>query len=65
MHKVEDLYYSVFMLTDVVAKACGYSLTNMHVRKSQAIFLTRFVPFSDIAKQLGSQMPYTYQNICS
>ena len=27
-----DLHYSVVMLTDVVAKACGYSLTDMHVR---------------------------------
>ena len=39
MHKVHsgDLHYSVVMLTDVVAKACGYSLTDMHVRKSQDI----------------------------
>ena len=39
MHKVHsgDLHYSVVMLTDMVAKACGYSLTDMHVRKSQAI----------------------------
>ena len=39
MHKDHsgDLDYSVVMLTDVVAKACGYSLTDMHVRKSHAI----------------------------
>ena len=39
MHKVHsgDLHYSVVMLTDVVAKAGGYSLTDMHVMKSQAI----------------------------
>ena len=39
MHKVHsgDLHYSVVMLTDVVAKACGDSLTNMHIMKSQAI----------------------------
>ena len=38
MHKVHsgDRHYNVAMPTDV-AKACGYSLTDMHVRKSQAI----------------------------
>ena len=39
MHKVHsgDLHYSVVMLTDVVAKAGGYSLIDMHVMKNQAI----------------------------
>ena len=35
MHKVHsgDVHYSVVILTDVVAKAGGYSLTDMHVMK--------------------------------
>jgi hypothetical protein len=40
MHKAVhsgDHHYSVVMLTDVVAKAGGYSLKDMHVMKSQAI----------------------------
>ena len=41
MHKVHsgDHHYSVVIPTDVVAKACGYSITglDMHVMKSQAI----------------------------
>ena len=50
MHKVHsgDLHYSVVMLTDVVAKALGYSLTDMHVRKSQAIVCA----IVDIAKHV-------------
>ena len=67
MHKVhsEDLHYSVVMMTDVVGKAGGYSLTDMHVMKSQLSYsLTRFVPFAILQiKYLMSQMPYTYQNI--
>ena len=39
MHKVHsgDLHYSVVMLTDVVAKACGYFLPDSKELKSQAI----------------------------
>ena len=39
MHKVHsgDFHYSAVMLTDVLAKSGGYSLTDMHVMKSQAI----------------------------
>ena len=50
------------MQTDVVTK--GYSFTDMHVRKSLAnFFFTMFVPLSDIAKHIGSQMTYIYIRI--